>query len=71
MKNLASEQAQHNAILVQSIQRYWTPLQTNPNPAISTGGPWQGLSSYTAQAAQQPNLHLPTTFLKPFCRNLE
>ena len=53
-RNLASEQAQHNSILVQSLQRIWTPQQANS--ATATPGHWQGTPSYHPQHNPQ-NLH--------------
>ena len=54
-RNLASEQAQHNAILVQSLQRFWTPQQANS--ATATPGNWQGTPSYHPQQHPQQHPH--------------
>lgn len=59
LKTLSSEQAQHNTLLVQSLQRYWSPLQVNPNPVISNTGVWQSYPSYHPPQQPLQNHQLP------------
>ena len=56
-KNLASEQAQNNVVLLQSLQNHFAPTQPNPN-LVSTGtGGWQGPSTHPYHTQQYHNSH--------------
>ena len=54
-RNLASEQAQNNAVLVQSLHGYFA--QSTPNIITSGAGTWQGPSTYPPYSQQYPNSH--------------
>lgn len=72
-RNLASEQAQNNAVLVQSLHKYLAPLQSTPNPITTGGGIWQGTSSYPYYSHQYPNnnSHFPTNQVSGYLNHVQ
>ena len=58
-RNLASEQAQSNAVLVQSIQRYLSSPQLNTSASATGIRIWPGYSAYPSQQIQ--NSQQPAT----------